>query len=763
MRRLSWLSLLPSLPVFAIAALRGQTTLPPPNHSSVDAAQMRSLPEVQDGIRRGFQSLSAPGTVTVPPDYPFDAERFFLPTLPGGHLLDLRGGGQNHTFSDTQPVGRYQDAASLGLRCGSYTLPLFTQAAGTVGPTDTACALIHQAVNVPGMSLGNGPLSGMGKPAPSGWLVTKGLDMSIDSAAAGITGGIDMFLNKFGIGDVHNYWYVYGEGGFRAASDEMLQGRALHAGELSGPTYTGTVVRSSAFKLTTTPVAGAGTQGVGRMLIDTSAPLASGCITDRSQLRDGSGQPLPVTVYTLGCGAGALAATTAWGTLETPADNVPYIPSTGSNTVATPSTITIRLVQGAFQPGDLAVFAGDYHETATVLSVQPPILGLQTVTFALAHTHSAHTVVMQSTFGAGGLDLLANDANGLRYVLDVLGAPAPNQIAVVAFAGAQSYLIADSNMMLGQFATLAPLTNTNGMVTLPLLPQNLEQQSVLQSYPLVTISNAANPAFNGPCLNLHRTGAGFPAFAQCSQTASTGQTSPGTSATVSIGDTGYGNTRFLLYPLAQVLDVQDYTSYPPQVNGAFRLEPNALPLRPGDLVEEPHDYAAGYVASAVGFGFDNIYASQFSSIEDAGVGGLGINGAIYARNTKYVNPCQLYTGCGGLLSPPHGYQVTGVATGLGGMDRAPWPSGSPFTYAGCDPRTGDCSDPFYNYDIFYGQGFQHRDLRLNWNPNNGYYTMDAPHVALPKAPTATTGPLLFVCADPASHEIVFRAKACDLP
>ena len=761
MRRSFWLSLLPPLAVFA-AILPAQTTLQTSNPSTVDASAMRSSPNAQDGIDRAFRSLTSPGTVTVPPGYPFDAERFFRPTLPGGHLLDLRGGGQGHTFSDTQPAGRFQGAFSFGLTCGNYTLPLFTQASGQQFPLAADCQLLHQIVTVPGMSLGNGPLSGNGRPAPSGWLTTKGLDMVVDSSAAGITGGVDMFLNKFGIGDVHNYWYVQGEGGFRAASDEMLQGRALHAGEMAGPTYTGTVTASSAFKLATTPVTGGGTQGVGRMLIDTSAPLASGCVTNRSQLKDASGQLLPVTLYDLGCGAVPLPVSTAWGTLDTDADNVPYIPSTGSNTVVAPTTIAIRLTRGAFEPGDLAVFAGDYHETATVLSAQPAAQGLQTVTFALAHTHSAHTAVMQSPFGAGGLDLLANDVPGLRYVLDVLGATSPTQIAVVQFAGAQSYVVADSNMMLGQFPTLAALTNTGGSVTLPLLPQNIEQQTVLQNYPLITISNAANPAFNGPCLNLHRTGNGFPAYAQCTQASSTGQTSPGTSAVVSLGDTGYGNSRFILFPLAQVLDVQDYSTYPPQLNGAFRLEPNALPLRPGDTVEEPHDYAAGYVASAVGFGFENIFASQFSSIEDPGVGGHGINGAIYARYTKYVNPCAYYTGCGGLLSPPHGYQVGGVATGLGGMERAPWPSGSPFTYAGCDPRTNDCSDPFYHYSVFFGQGFQGRNLNLDWNPNNGYYTILAPHVAIPQAPLAT-GAMLFVCADPQTKEIVYKAKACDQP
>ncbi len=760
MRRSSWLSLLS--PLLALA-LDAQTPLPTSNPSTVDASTMRSSPTAQDGIDRAFRSLTTPGTVTVPPSYPYDAERFIRPTLPGGHLLDLRGGGQNHIFSDTQPVGQYLGAISLGVTCGSYTFPHFTQATADQAPLPTDCILLHHILTVPGMSLGNGPLSGNGRPAPSGWLVTKALDMVIDSSSAGITAGVDMFLNKYGIGDVHNYWYVQGEGGFRAASDEMLQGRALHANEMAGPTYTGTVVRSSAFKLTTRPVTGAGTQGVGRMMIDTSAPLATGCVTARSQLKDAAGQLLPVTLYTLGCGAAPLPVSTAWGTLDTAAGDVPYIPSTGSNTVATPTTVNVRLTQGAFQPGDLAVFAGDYHETATVLSAQAPVNGVQAVTFALAHTHSAHTTVMQSAFGAGGLDLLANDGNGLRYVLDVLGATAANQIAVVQFAGAQSNIIADSNMMLGQFPTLAPLTNTGGVVTLPLLPQNVDQQSVLQNYPLITISNAANPAFNGPCLNLHRVSTGFPAYEQCTQAASTGQTSPGTSATVSIGDTGYGNTRFLLYPLAQVLDVQDYTTYPPQLNGAFRLEPNALPLKPGDTVEEPHDYAAGYVASAVGFGFDNIYASQFSSIEDPGVGGYGINGAIYARYTKYVNPCQLYVGCGGLLSPPHGYLIGGTATGFGGMDRAPWPSGSAFTSAGCDPRTGDCSDPFYHYSVFFGQGYQGRNLNLDWNPNNGFYTLLAPHVAIPQAPTVTTGPLLFVCADPNTREIVYRAKACDLP
>lgn len=732
---------------------------------NVDAAAMRSTPTAQDGIARAFQVLTGPGTVTVPPTYPFDAERFFQPTLPGGHLLDLRGGGQNHIFSDTQPAGLYQGAISLGVNCGNYTMPLFTQATGTQGPVSADCSLFHQTITVPGMSLGNGPLSGQGRPAPSGWLVTKDLDMVVNSSAAGITGGVDMFLNKFGIGDVHNYWYVFGEGGFRAASDEMLQGRALSAGEMSGPTYTGTVTAASAFKLTTTPLSGSGTQGVGRMMIDTSAPLASGCITARSQMKDAAGQTLPVTLYTLGCGAAPLPVSTAWGTLETAADNVPYIPSTGANTLTTPATITIRLTQGAFQPGDLAVFAGDYHETAAVLSTQPPAQGLQSVTFALAHTHSAHTSVMQSPFGAAGLDLLANDAaaHGLKYVLDVLGATSPTEIAVVQFAGAQSYVIADSNMILGSFPTVGPLKNINGTVALPLLPQNLDQQIWLQHYPLITITNAANPAFNGPCLNLHRVSSGFPAYAECTQAASANQTSPGNTATISLGDTGYGNSRFVLYPLAQVLDVQDYSSYPPQLNGTFRLEPNALPLRPGEMVEEPHDYAAGYVASAVGFGFDNIYAAQFSALENPGVGGFGINGNIFARYTKFTNPCEFYAGCGGLLSPPHGYQIGGVANGLGGMDSAPWPSGSAFTSAGCDPRTGDCSDSLYHYSVFYGQGYQHRDLNLDWNPYNGIYNIAAPHVVLGQAPTATAGPLLFVCADPQTREIVYRAKACDQP
>ena len=86
-------------------------------------------------------------------------------------------------------------------------------------------------------------------------------------------------LESHGIGDTADYWYINSHGGTKAASDEGTEFADVVSEDttlITATCSTGCTIGSTQLKLTVT--SGAGTQGVGRILIDTTTGAISNTI-----------------------------------------------------------------------------------------------------------------------------------------------------------------------------------------------------------------------------------------------------------------------------------------------------------------------------------------------------------------------------------------------------------------------------------------------------------------------------------------------------
>jgi hypothetical protein len=754
--------------------------VPPPSQAStpgpIHALNSRSEPTTYDSITRAFADSICAITgcvVEVAPDYPRLREQIqfhdqrnspaFIPA--GGRVIDRRGGG-NRNISVDLTAAPYAPPTPWTDECFNHT-------------DAYDCALISQIDLFPGYSVGNPA----GNAKAQGWTSSAALRLNKFSPSAGISTGIDIKVNKNGIGDVQGlYAYVFGRGGRRAASDEALEIFAGNGGEAGPPAFAATIVSvdPSHTRLHLKPLRANGAQGAGRMLIDTTPTslVTSGCITAQTRAQEPPEKPVDVTQYALGCGASVKHLATSWGTLATTIDP-PILPSTSNTSVTTTdSMVDFYAISGTPAVGDIGCFAGGvydgFHEAATIVAVAP---GNQAhhfnVTYAARVRHPAGSFVVNGKTGCMGIELKANtygtpdapDHNGLRYVIDTLGCKDEHTCWAVQFQPAGSQQVNPAQMNMWASATKTPLVNAKGIVTLSIADANANSFSWFANLPVITISGSDDPAFNGQCTNTHVTPNAPPNTLYCSQPSSTGHTSATSKATITIGDTGYGNTRFNLFYEAQVLDFKDYSTSPPTLpeNPILRLEPNALPLPVGGTVEEPNDYAAGYVGQHLGLQVFNPYAEIALHSEETGpyldqrtYAGLSINRSVF--NSPAI--LHQYAGLGGTRQAPHGYTLTGFPWAyFGQMDYLPWPTGqSIFSVTNCPASPLGCADP--NYSVLLG-GYPGNNsyYRDRWTPISNTRSFEGPHHTFPEAPTAT-GKMKFACFND-KMELVAKVTPCD--
>ncbi|MEO8870353.1 MAG: hypothetical protein ABI357_05935 [Granulicella sp.] len=744
--------------------------------SPIHALNSRSSPATYDSIIRAFADSVCAITgcvVEVPPDYSpqreqiqFYDQRNSPAVIPaGGRLNDRRGGGNRNL--------------SVDLTGGPYALatPWTDECFNHINAYD--CALISQIDLFSGYSIGNPAWNAKAQ----GWTSSAALRLNKFSPSAGITTGFNITVNKNGIGDVQGlYAYVFGRGGQRAASDEALEVLAANGGEAGPPAFAATItsVDPSNTRLHLQPLRANGTQGAGRMLIDTTPTslVTSGCITAQTRAQEPATNPPDVTQFTLGCGASVKHLATSWGTLTTTIDP-PILPSTSNASVTTTnSMVDFYAVSGTPAIGEIGCFAGTandgFHEAAIIVAVAP---GKQAhhfnVTYAARVRHPAGSFVVNGKTGCMGIELKANtfgtpDApnhNGLRYVLDTLGCKDEHTCWAVQFQSSGSRQVNPAQMTMQVNATTAPIVNTKGIVTLTLTDTNTSNFPLFANLPVITISGSDDPAFNGQCTNTYITPNAPPDTIYCSQASSTGHTSATSKATVTIGDTGYGNTRFNLFYEAQVLDFKDYSKSPPTLpdNPILRLEPNALPLPIGGTVEEPNDYAAGYVGQHLGLQVFNPYADM--TLRSEGTGPYLDQRFSAGQSTNpasYNNPSLLhqYAGLGGTRHPPNGYTLGGFPwANFGQMENLPWPTGqSIFSVMNCPASPLGCADPNYTVLLggYPGNNFYYRD---RWTPITNTRSFEGPHHTFPEAPTAT-GKMKFACFND-KMELVAKVTPCD--
>ena len=364
-------------------------------------------------------------------------------------------------------------------------------------------------------------------------------------------------------------------------------------------------------------------------------------------------------------------------------------------------TFAVTKLGGAGAPasGDLLCFAGQFHEQAKITSVTGS--GPYTITANLRHAHQASSWVMDGGACGTFIELTGIDQTPqgqlLRFPVDVIGSTNANTLVYSYFQGGSSALVGITGAGVGAIPA-NNLTNVGNVVTFTLSGKN----RVFSSGPSAYFSSASDSAFNGPCTNLHAVSFQAPNHATfaCTQTASNGHGGPAT-ANVAWGTTQYGNNQFNLWAGAEVLDVQDYTTSPPSIDGHLTLEPNTAAWTAGDTVEQPHHYAA-HMSMA------NNLLSIFnpSGINNSGHDltffGAGISGSqeynittMAASHITNLNNPNIYAGHGGYLSPPNGFAFAGPWTSYIATALAPEAT---FAYIGASAN--GTNDPTASYNLF---------------------------------------------------------------
>lgn len=461
---------------------------------------------------------------------------------------------------------------------------------------------------------------------------------------------------------------------------------------------------------------GSGTPaGVGQDMIlnDEQATVASGQIMSFTNGPSGE-QPGTVTVN-ITSGIGNLAVSTCEATLNSILNPIPNPVGSGFQTL----TFTVTLVTGTCVNGQLMNFEGNNHEQALITSVTAPSGGQQTITANIRKYHSASSYMFENPPSDAGLygDIVVNHSGSLQFPVELLGIQSISSNTVVFwwrrfYAGTQPNFaqFPAGNMVVGTMGA-GSLTNTSGTVQMQLFGGS--RQQYFQSTNIY-ISGATNSAFNGVCTNASydQPSGGInanPATLNCTQAASTGQTSGGAniSLTDSTQDNPYGNSRVNFYQGASIVDPQDEL-HPIVVNGKnqypvdglqFQLEPNNMPLGAGDALVEQHGEAQFHnYQSTLFIANPNCYSCNIFTIEQNGNYSGGQNSPVFqVRNDSSISSYKYF---GGTQSPTSLDFLIGLWGNIIDMADPPTPGSAIINSPNCPPTGLGCTDTGYSFLLY---------------------------------------------------------------
>ncbi|HEY3626619.1 MAG TPA: hypothetical protein VGL00_10050, partial [Terracidiphilus sp.] len=552
-----------------------------------------------DSTRCGVAGSGGAGgcIVVADPFYPLTEQPYTFsvygtqsyPPASNSRLVDMRGGARLEISHDP-PKSHYSSGADHNIEgCVTTSQNGFTGgSAGWVGTTHN-CQVISFLFSAP--SINYGTTASNGNHGPGGWSNQNGLVLQGVFNARGISEGIVNNFYKAGIGDSTNYTYNYFYGGAVAGSDEGQSPYSFNAGEaLTTTTGTITTGGTGATSIKINCTADCATPGDGRYVVNLTRGVSG----------NGTAYTLPSGAFTPGTFTVDISVTpsTFWGTLAADVKTPEAMDIGKGYTNMTFSVASGAGNTGSPQVGDLVCFAGSFHDQAKITSVSGS--GPWTLVVPLRNPHEANSWIMANGTCGTFIDFTANDYTGgsqiIRYPVDIIGATDAHTLQYRFFSAYSNATYQPGNVLWA--APVVSMSNTAGVVSFVGLNYNTEGfygQSTL------TISHADNPDFNGACTSSIALSAANPVLT-CTQSSSTGETSA--TATLGIGSTPYGNTAFVLYPGAELLDMLDYSvsncsavvdaqnnhKAAPCNDGLFTLEPNNVAWTAGDSVENSHHY-----------------------------------------------------------------------------------------------------------------------------------------------------------------------------
>lgn len=453
-------------------------------------------------------------------------------------------------------------------------------------------------------------------------------------------------INCYGVGDcLMGSHFIVSSGGMRDSADEGAHPFDLESHE-DTQVFTATCssgCTAGSTSVMTAPTAGAGTQGDGRFLIDTSPARTITSVANGGSLTGGSaagphasaqftGTSFPVSVFlSLGQAIPSQANNLAPGTVTF------SIATTGMPSGYASSTAAIGAQSGLACVVDQTVgYDPDNYEMAPFTVVDATHLQM---TFNKPHQNLA-SIAIGGLCGYG-LEQTVDTASGIRQLFPVLGSTSATSLYYAGAATPIVGIMGQTSGFLNVSAAIASAVRANGIVTVTTtgnLPANINGLAA-------TISGAADSSYNGQYV-VTTTGTNTFTYAQSGANSST------TGGAVAVLTGGYA-----LYPMAEVLSVYDTATS--SVDGLFTLAPNNVPWAAGDTVEEPHYYQQSITA-------DTEFLGQFvprPSVETrAGLQYQQNNGpGLIGWSIQNAAPAANYLGYGGTHSVPDGaYEATGV-------------------------------------------------------------------------------------------------------
>lgn len=458
--------------------------------------------------------------------------------------------------------------------------------------------------------------------------------------------------------------------------------------------------------------------GQGMIVTDEQTTVASGQIESTT---NGSGEvPGTMTVNITG-GVSNLSVSTCEATLTTNLNPTTDPSGSGTQTL----TFNVTDVTGVCTAGGLMSFAGTNHEQAVIASVTAPSGGQQTITANLRMFHESGSYLFENANSDAGLqaDIVANDSGTLKFPVEIVGVQSVSGSTAVMwwrrwFSGQQPSFVAfpAGHMVAGTFGATA-LSNTAGLVTMTV---DVSGDTILNSRAAIFISSAVNASFDGPCTTARVTAQTFNSnivTVTCTQAASTGLTS--TNASVSLTDATldnpFGNTRVNFYQGAAIVDPQD-ESNPIVINGVtnfavsglnFIVEPNEMTLAAGDALVEHHSEAqfhiyegfngvvnpVCYVCSGLDMHMSGVFSNTSGAIQ---------NDFMYGANNTTSNAAYAYFG--GAMTPTPMLLTQGMWGDMIYAKQAPYIGSAFLNSPNCPSSAGGCTDPVYNYLLYFFQG-----------------------------------------------------------
>lgn len=439
----------------------------------------------------------------------------------------------------------------------------------------------------------------------------------------------------YGVGDcLLGSHYLVSSGGFRDNADEGTHPYDLQILE-DDRVFTGRCVNgctTGSQQVSVTPVTGAGTQGDGRFLMNTTAgkTISTGSLTGGNFSSYPAAQAFfagtnfPVsTFFQTGPPIGPQATNMAPGTVTFAIATVNLVPGFQSNTASAPAGSGVACVADSINGG-----------TSTPENYEMvPYTVVDGTHFQMTFNkpHAGYSTIAMGGLCGYGLEQTVDTVNGIRQVFPVVGSFSANGLYV---ASGVTSIVGRSGSTSGYasiFYNIGSVVRSNNVVT-------VTAQGPVADLTGTTlgVGGVADASFNGS-FKVTNVAPNQYTFAQ---------TGPNASSTG--GVIGVQTGGFVLYPMAEVLDVYDDASK--GVNGTMTLAPNTVAWASGDTVEQPHYFQQRIAADEefISQTMPRALSNQQAGLIYVGNNGPSLRGYVISNATPATN----YFGNGGTHGVP---------------------------------------------------------------------------------------------------------------